>query len=240
MSLMFWKKKPEKPKTVEEIAAELRKSYSAYIRGLNWEALGGEPEMQWVYTDREGNNYYLPKNIWQGVSRDRLAVLESAGIDVESRMQRPAMIERLRAIMEQCKRGQMGEVEGAYEAYKLTYEMHEVVLGSPSEVALMEYAVHLIYTDGENPQKLSPGVIQEKRTRAARDIELRAFFLDMAKSITDTSLPNWKQDGLAFSPPQNPSEAQEKRKEASRSVVSRFLSKSEQKKKSSQGETPNS
>lgn len=229
---MFGFKQKEKPKTIEEIAAELRKSYAEFIKGLKWEALGGEPEMQWVYTDRAGNNYYLPKNIHQGVSRERLAVLESAGIDVESRMERPAMVERLRDIMEQCKRGQMGDVEGAYQAYKLTWEMHEIMMGSPSEVALMEYAVHLIYTDGEDPQKLSPIIIQEKRDRAAVDIELRAFFLDMGKLITDTSLPNWKQDGHDFSPPPTQLEAKKKKQEVTRSVVSRFIQASERKKKS--------
>ena len=230
MNLKFWQREQHatEPMTIADVAATHREAYAQFIRGLNWKDFGSEPEMIWVYTDNAGNNYYVARDIWAGISRERLAALEMAGIELESRMKQGALLESLLGIMAQCKRAQMGEVEGGYEAYKLTYDMYETMRASPSEAVLMEYAVNLIYTDGENPQQLSPSIMQEKRNRAGNDIELRAFFLDMALSITQTSLPISQPDGPgSLSGP----ESQQSRKEASRSAVNRFIQASEQKKK---------
>lgn len=222
------KLEPSEPMTIADVAATHREAYAQFIRGLNWKDFGSEPEMIWVYTDKAGHNYYVARDIWAGISRERLAALEMAGIELESRMKVAEMLESLKGIMSQCKRAQMGEVEGGYEAYKLTYEMYETMRTSPSEAVLMEYAVNLIYTDGENPQQLSPSIMQEKRNRANDDIELRAFFFDMALSITQTSLPTSQPDGPgSLSGP----ESQQSRKEASKNAVNRFIQASERRKK---------
>lgn len=232
MNLKFWESKPPeppKPLTISEVAQINRDEYKKMLSGLDWQAFGTEPELLWVYTDRLGYNYYVAKNIWQGCSRDRLAALESAGIDVECRMGRGELLTQLRKIMADCQRTQSGDVQGVYDAYKTAWEMHEIMSGTASEVALLEYAVNLIFTDGEDPRKMSPHIYQEKRNRAANDLELRAFFLDMAHSITQTSLPSSAQDLHVFSAPQKPitaEEAKEKKKEATRNRVSDFIAKS--------------
>ncbi len=225
MNLKFWEKKP---KTIAEVSKIHRKEYRKMLSCLDWQSFGSEPEMILVYTDRNGNNYYVSKNIWQGCSRDRLAALESAGLDVESRMSRPEMMSQLRKIMADCQRSQGGDVSGVYDAYKTAWEMHEIMKGTASEAALLEYAVNLIFTDGEDPRKMSPHIYQEKRDRAANDLELKAFFLDMAHSITQTSLPNSAQGFQDFSAPQplTTEEANKAKKEATRNRVTDFISKS--------------
>lgn len=224
------------PKSIPEIAEANRKAYMEMLGGLKWDTLGSEPEMMWAYTDAAGHNYYVPRNIWQGISRDRLAALETASLALERRQSREQLMESLRKVLAQFQRCQNGDLEAAHEGYAEAWKVFELARSAPSEQVLLEYAVHLIYTDGESPETLSPSMLQIKRERAQSDTALKAFFLDMAHSITNNSMPISQPVGLDFSEHQQ----QEKptKQEISRQKVSAFIAKSEQKKKSSQTENP--
>lgn len=218
----------QKPKSIQEIAAENRKAYMDMLGGLKWDTLGSEPEMMWAYTDASGHNYYVPRNIWQGISRDRLAALETASLALERRQSREQLMESLRKVLAQFQKCQNGDLEAAHEGYAEAWKVFELARSAPSEQVLLEYAVHLIYTDGESPETLSPSMLQIKRDRAESDPALKAFFLDMALSVTNNFMPTSQPVGLDFSEPQQ----QEKpsKQEISRQKVSNFINKSEQKK----------
>lgn len=194
---MFWHKKEVK-KTVAEIAAENEEQHRSFLASIKWDTFGGEPEMIKVYTDQGGINYYVARNSWQGVSRDRLAALEAATLAMEYRFTREALMENQRSVMDFFQKCKEGDLEAAHKGYSLAWEAYEVMRTAPSEQVLLEYAVHLIYTDGENPQELSPTILKEKRDRAKEDIGLRAFFLDMSLAIVNASLPNSNQGGRNF------------------------------------------
>lgn len=200
MNLFFWQKpKPPEPKTIAQIAEENNRAHREFLDAIGWQTLGSEPELVQVYTDRDGNNYYVSRNSWQGVSRDRLAALETATTAMEYRMSREALLLNQQTVMELFRKCQGGDLEAAANGYKLAWEMWQTMKDAPSESVLMEYAVHLIYTDLENPETLSPTMLQTKRDRAAKDPGLRAFFLDMALATVNNSLPTLKQDGPPIS-----------------------------------------
>lgn len=225
-----------KPKSIPEIAAENRKAYMELLGGLKWDTLGSEPEMMWAYTDAAGHNYYVPRNIWQGISRDRLAALETASLALERRQSREQLMESLRKVLAQFQKCQNGDLEAAHEGYSEAWKVFELARSAPSEQVLLEYAVHLIYTDGESPETLSPSMLQIKRERAQSDTALKAFFLDMAHSITSNSMPISQPVGLDFSEPQQ--QEKQSKQQISKQRVSDFIAKSEQKKNSSQTAKP--
>lgn len=192
---MFWKKKEPAPKTIAEIAEENHRAHREFLEAIGWKTLGSEPELVRVYTDKEGNNYYVSRNSWQGVSRDRLAALEAATLAMEFRMTRETLLINQQTIMAYFQKCQTGDLASAAEGYKLAWEMWDIMRNAPSESVLMEYAVHLIYADQENPEILSPSMLEIKRQRAAADPGLRAFFLDMAFNTVQNSLPISKPGG---------------------------------------------
>lgn len=229
-----------KPKSIAEIAEANRKAYMEMLGVLKWDTLGSEPEMMWAYTDADGHNYYVPRNIWQGISRDRLTAIESASLALERRQSREQLMESLRKVLAQFQRCQNGELEAAHEGYAEAWKVLELARTAPSEQVLMEYAVHLIYTDGENPETISPSLLQIKRERAQNDTALKAFFLDIALSITQASLPISEPVGLDFSGILETEKPKPSKQEASRQKVSNFIAKSEAKRNSSQTATPGS
>lgn len=228
---MFWKKKEPAPKTIAEIAEENHRAHRQFLEGIGWKTLGSEPELVQVYTDKEGNNYYVSRNSWQGVSRDRLAALEAATLAMEFRMTREALLVNQKTIMAYFQKCQGGDLASAAEGYKLAWEMWDIMRSAPSESVLMEYAVHLIYTDQENPETLSPSMLEIKRQRAASDPGLRAFFLDMAFNTAQNSLPISKPDGPHSSEPETGKQARERKLELTRQRLENFMKPIQKKKR---------
>lgn len=198
-NLKFWRKSTRK--TISEIAEENHRQHREFLAAIGWQTLGSEPDMVLVYTDKDGNNYYIARNSWQGISRDRLAALEAATLAMEYRMSREQLLENQMAIMQFFQQCQAGSMQAAAEGYKKAWEMYEIMRLAPSEAILMEYAVHVIFTDQENPQSISPALMQMKRDRASVDVGLKAFFLDMALHTVQNSLPTSAQGSLHSSPP---------------------------------------
>lgn len=195
----FQKKEPPAQKTITEIAEENRATYMEALKVLGWETLGAEVEMLPVYVDMAGNNYYVPRNIWQGISSDRRFALEEVMQALEFRQGRDSRILAAHERLILIQKGLNGDLQALRDAHKSQWEELEIMRKSPSEHTLMEYAVHIMYTDGEDPNSLSPAMLQMKRDRAAVDPGLRAFFLDAALATVNNSLPSLPQGGLDFS-----------------------------------------
>lgn len=216
MSINWFK---QKPKTIAEISAINHKSYLEYLGGLGWQTLGSKPEMILVYTDREGNNYYVAKNSWQGISRDRLAALERATLAMEYRMSREEVMKKLHSVSQNLLKCQRGDTEAAHNGYKEAWELLEIMKSAPSDQVLMQYALHVIYTDGENPETIDPEFIKMKSARAEADNALKAFFLNMAHSTVNNSLPILSQDGQNF---MDQEAERQKKREASRMQLAKL------------------
>lgn len=214
----FWKKKP---KSIAEIAEAHRAAHKQKLEEWGWGTLGSKPEMIWAHTDENGNNYYVPRNLWQGVSRDRLSAIEAASTAIEHRMGREQILASMLEIMADFRKCQSADLQAAAEGYRRAWEIHDIMRTAPSEQVLIEYALHTIYTDGENPETLDPEFINMKRKNAESDQALRAFFLTMAQSTVSNSLPT--------SPPvgRNSSEMEageaKKKKEATRRHIENFM-----------------
>ena len=228
MKLPNWLKPKEKPKTIAEIAAENRKAYMEQLNIFGWETLGSEVEMLPVYIDASGNNYYVGKNIWQGVSSDRRFALEEAALAMEFRQSRQQRIEAGRERLLNMQKAINGDLEAARNAHKSQWEELEIMRKSPSDSILMEYAVHVLFTDGEDPNTLSPKMLQIKRDRAESDPGLRAFFLDMALASVNSFLPTLPHDGPGSS---QEAETEQKRQkgEATRNRLQNFMNKGKEK-----------
>lgn len=224
--LSFFKPKKHLP-TIAEIAEINHAEYMKMLGGLGWGTFGSKPELILVYTDKDGNNYYIARNTWQGISRDRLAALERANLAMEYRMSRETIMEREAQKMTEIQKAQKGDLQALQNAYKLSWEDFEVMKAAPSDQILMEYAVHILYTNGENPEILDPEILKMKRERAENDTALKAFFLNMAHSVVNTSLPILPRDGQSSTEDQ---EKQEK-KQASQKRVQNFIAQSKLKKK---------
>ena len=117
----------------------------------------------------------------------------------------------------------------AMEVYKQAWEMYEIMKTAPSDQVLMQYALHILYTDGENPETLDPEFLKIKRHRAEKDDALRAFFLNMALSTANNYIPTSQQDGRDSLEKQKMEE--QKKKEASQKRLRGFMSKPAVKKK---------
>jgi hypothetical protein len=223
--LQFFKPKKKIP-TIAEIAEINHAEYQKMLGGLGWDTLGSKPELILVYTDSKGNNYYIARNTWQGISRDRLAALERANLAMEYRMSRENIMEREAEKMREIQKAQRGDLAALQNAYKLSWETFEIMKAAPSDQILMEYAVHILYTDGENPEILDPEILKMKRDRAENDTGLRAFFLNMAHSAVNSSLPTLPHDG------QNSTVEEEKQegKKASQNRIANFIQQSKPKK----------
>ena len=222
------KKEPEKP-TITEIAQANRDAYMRQLNALGWETLGSEVEMIPVYVDASGHNYYIGKNIWQGDSSDRRFALEEAMQALEFRQSRQQRTEVGRERLLNLQKAINGDIEAARNAHKSQWEELEIMRKSPSEVLLIEYAVHVLFTDGEDPNTLSPAMLQIKRDRAESDPGLRAFFLDMALASVNSFLPILPHDGQGSSP-EAVTEKKEKKREATRNQLAAFMSKGKEKK----------
>jgi len=228
MELPNWLKPKQKPKPIAEIAAENRKAYMDQLNIFGWDTLGSEVEMLPVYVDAKGYNYYIGKNIWQGVSSDRRFALEEAALAMEFRQSRQQRIEAGRERLLNMQKAINGDIEAARNAHKSQWEELEIMRKSPSDSILMEYAVHVLFTDGEDPNTLSPAMLQTKRDRAEIDPGLRAFFLDMALASVNNFLPTLPHDGPGFS--QEEETEQKKRKgEATRNQLAAFMNKGKEK-----------
>ena len=235
-----WFSSKQKPKSIQEIAEANREAYKAYLGGLKWETYGDKPEMLWAYTDMHGNNYYVPRNIWQGISRNRLISIETASLALEYRQDRAHLIESMRRILAQFQKCQNGDLEAAHEGYSEAWKVFELARTAPSEEVLMEYAVNLVYCDGENPQLIDPEIFKLKRQRAESDIGLKAFFLNMGLSVIQTSLPISQPVGLGSLETPEMESRKLSKQEISRQNVSKFISKSDPKKNLSQTGTQGS
>ena len=88
-----WFKKRKKTASIAEIAEAHRVKYMEFLGALEFKMLGSAPELLHVYTDMAGNNYYVAKNSWQGISRERLAALEAATTAMEHRFTRAQALE---------------------------------------------------------------------------------------------------------------------------------------------------
>jgi hypothetical protein len=219
MNLFFWRKAPQK--TIAEIAEENHRKHREFLAAISWQVLGSEPDLVRVYTDVEGNNYYVSKNSWQGISRDRLAALEDATIAMEYRMSRETVLLNQKMLLTYFQKAQGGDFAALQLGYKLAWEMMEVMTKAPNEHILLEYAVHLIFTDTENPEILSPHMLQLKRERAEKDPGLKAFFLDMSFHTAMNSLPTLKQGGQPSSQ-EIPEELERKKQEKKAAMQKRF------------------
>ena len=224
---MFWKNKP-KIKSISEISAENQERYKSFLGSLGWDSLGSKPDLLLVFVDQEGNNYYVAKNSWQGVSRDRLAALEDATLAIEHRYSRYEIVSKMESILAGFQRCQKGDLEAAHLGYKEAWEIMAVMKASPSEEVLMQYAVNIIYTDGENPELLDPEILKMKRARAEGDTALKAFFLNMALNIVNSSFPALQQDIQSSS---DQAADPTSKKEASQNRIKNFLQTAKQKKK---------
>lgn len=220
------KKTAQEPPTIAEIAQINHDEYQKMLGVLGWDTFGSKPELMLVYTDKQGNNYYIARNIWQGISRDRLAAIERANLAMEYRMSREAIMENEAQKMREIQKAQKGDLGALQTAYKLSWETFEVMKSAPSDQILMEYAVNILYTDGENPELFDPEFIKMKRERADNDPALRAFFLNMAQSAVNTSLPSLPPDGQSSTVDQE----KQKKKEDSQKRVQNFIQQSKSKK----------
>lgn len=222
----FFKRK-EKPKTIAEISEIYRDQYRQFLNLMGWETLGSKPEILWVYTDLAGHNYYVAKNPWQGVTRGRLAAVEEASAAMERRYTREQGMEALHAILTSFQQCQKGNVEAAHLGYKQAWELYQVTKNSPSDEIMMQYALHLILTDGEAPDTIDPEILKEKRARAEGDAGLKAFFLNMAHSTLNSSLPILPHDGPSSMEKIEAEKVQ--KREASQKRLAKFMQTGKQK-----------
>lgn len=210
MKLPNWLKSKEKPKTIAEIAEMYRTQNREFLNSIGWTTLGSKPEIIWVYTDLAGHNYYVSRNPWQGVTRNRLAAVEEAAAALDRRFSRDEGLTRMHAILTAFQRCQKGDAEASYTGYKEALEFFQIMKSSPSNEILMQYALHLILTDGEDPQTIDPEILKEKRARAENDIALKAFFLNMAQTTANDSLPILPDVGPNFTEAQETDKSKKK------------------------------
>jgi len=192
----FWKSRP-KPKSIKQISAERHEQYKVLLKTIKWDSFGSEPEMMLVHTDLAGHNYYVPRQAYQGITRDRLAAVEAAAMAMEHRMSREQIMTTVSEILirfEKCRAG-ADVMQSATEGYSIALDMFNVMKNAPENEILMQYALNMIMTDGEDPTTISPSIMKEKRKRAENDPALLAFFLDTAHASLSDSLPTFPQHG---------------------------------------------
>lgn len=221
----FWRP-TTKPRSIKEISEDRFKQYNELLKTIRWDNFGSQPEMQLVYTDLEGHNYYVPKNAYQGITRDRLAAVEAAAMAMETRMKRETFLVNMSEVLirfERCRAGN-DVMLSATEGYQIALDMFNVMKNAPENEVLMQYALHMILTDGEDPTGISPSILKEKRERAEKDPALNAFFLDMAMQSLNDSLPILPQTGQTFSPTEPEAETRKQRTERTAKAISNFIS----------------
>lgn len=222
----FWDPKPKK-RSIKDISEDRFRQYNELLKNIKWDTFGSPPEMLRVYTDLEGHNYYVPKNAYQGITRDRLAAVEAAAMAMETRMKREAFLLNMSEVLirfEKCRAGN-NVMQSATEGYQIALDMFNVMKNAPENEILMQYALHMILTDGEDPTGISPSILKEKRERAENDPALNAFFLDMAMQSLNDSLPILQQPGQMSSQPEAMTKEGQKqeRVERTRKSISTFI-----------------
>jgi hypothetical protein len=145
-----------------------------------------------VYTDRQGNNYYVPADMLQ-VTRERRIRMEEAlatasyGMSAEELESKVSELReeidnfpwsaptaaKLRAITDRIK-NTLGDI--AYRVRRVR-----------PEDLMLQAALYLFFIDNENPYIVNPDTQQQKWDNLQSDPELRSFFLDTIEAILTAS-----------------------------------------------------
>jgi hypothetical protein len=177
-----------KPKSKsEKNEANYRKWLASYTP-KNSQKIG----LKRVFTDRNGNNYYVPTNVGQ-MTRERYIKMEEELHAASFGADKSEVEGKLSAILEEFSNFAWSAptpqkmrtlVEGAQKQIAdILYRLRYI----KAEDSLLRAALYFILIDNENPYLVNPDTQQQKWDNIQSDPELRSFFLNTTEAILSVS-----------------------------------------------------
>jgi hypothetical protein len=179
-----------RPKTRAE---QNEKRYRKWLKQYVPKHASQKIELKTVWTDRDGNNYYIANNI-SHITKERSIEIEKSMMMLSYGISKDEIIERLKHIQDELKSMAWNNPTPAklrpFVESNLNYigdfmyRMKNVVLDD----LLIQAGLYFFYIDGENPYQIDYEVQQRKFDNIKSDPELRGFFLKTMELI----LQDWK------------------------------------------------
>ena len=155
-------------------AARNGRRYRKWLDTLTPPAGADRADLRLVYTDREGNNYYVFADPLL-MSVERSEKISEAVVASRFNVERADIISALASTMAAINAGDLARLrsETLGKLADLRHRLDRVGV----EALVLEIAALFFITDNENPYTVNPLTTAEKRRRAAADDDLRVFFL---------------------------------------------------------------
>lgn len=168
----------KKPQTLGEIARQNEANYRRWLAEHPFTD-GQQHELELMYTDKVGNNFYVSKNPLK-TTFERQAAIEEKVAAIDYNLTKP----ELKALVSDARAGIRAAVEtgdGDTLAASLS-ALDEIDLRAERLAAtetLLDLACVIFLIDGENPETFNEFTFERKRVLAKADDDLRLFFCQM-------------------------------------------------------------
>jgi hypothetical protein len=169
-------------------AEQNEKNYSKWLKTYIPETTKQRIELTRVFTDRQGNNFYILKNP-ANLTRERAQRIEEAMTAIDFGIHKNEVVEKLTGILETVEdmpwqnmtRDKLKEfhTKSKDQLNDIIYRLKSVKIDD----LLLEAGLYFFYIDNENPYIINSETQQRKMDAIKKDDELRAFFLNSIEQI---------------------------------------------------------
>ena len=169
-------------------AEQNEKRYRRWLKQYIPKNASQQIELKRVFTDLDGNNYYVANNIAH-ITKERSIQIEKSMLMLSYGISTDEIVERLTEIQTELKnfawdKPSSAKLKTFVEQNSnyigdFVYRMKNVVLDD----LLIQAALYFFYIDGENPYQIDYDFQQMKFDNIKNDPELRCFFLKTMELI---------------------------------------------------------
>jgi hypothetical protein len=164
------------------------KSYRKWLNGYVSPTTNQKIELDRVFTDRAGNNYYVPRHIGH-ITRERAIKIEETMTAIDYGIDKNEIIEWLQKFEQELEKMPWQQPKSqSLQTFQKTnttyvkdflYRLQNIKV----EDLLIQSGLYFFYIDGENPYVLNTELQQTKFQNVKEDPELATFFLETMEHI---------------------------------------------------------
>ena len=185
--------------------ASTRGAEKKYKRYFNWllqhcpDYASSRIELRRVYTSKEGDNYYLPKDLLM-LTMERKQRIEELQAALDYGLTKDELADYLQKALEAVKKlpfefGNKTALQKLHnEAVREISELKFRCQNIKSEEIILEMSLLYFFIDNEDPYILNDLTTQTKKKKALADDNLRAFFLRTSVALLKTATNNEDND----------------------------------------------
>lgn len=169
-------------------AEQNQSNYLKWLKSYIPETTKQRIELTRVFTDRDGNNFYILKNP-ANLTRERAQRIEEAMTAIDFGINKTEVVDKLNGMLEivedmpwqNMTRDKLKEfhTKSKDQLNDILYRLKNVKIDD----LLLEAGLYFFYIDNENPYIINSETQQRKMDAIKKDDELRAFFLNSIEQI---------------------------------------------------------